>query len=146
MTRRLTINSFSRLIRGLRQDVFGRFKTGIWVITALQLCTSAGFSISLPFLALYLYQERGLSMTLVGIIFLIGGLCSAVTQMVGGVLSDRFGRRLLLLGSAGISIPFYSGLAGPDWGFSPGVGYRSCLHRRTVIADDDASGLFSNSG
>ncbi len=111
MTRRLIINSFSRLNRGLRQDVFGRFKAGIWVVTALQLCTSASFSICLPFLALYLYQERGLSMTLVGIIFLISGLCAAVTQMVGGVLSDRFGRRLLLLASAGISIFSYSGLA-----------------------------------
>jgi len=50
-------------------------------------------------------------MTLVGIMFLISGICSALTQMAGGVLSDRLGRRLLLLGSAGISIFLYSGLA-----------------------------------
>lgn len=50
-------------------------------------------------------------MTMVGIMFLIGGLCSAVTQMTGGILSDRFGRRPLLLGSAGITMFLYSGLA-----------------------------------
>jgi len=89
----------------------GRFETGIWLVAILQLCTSAGFSICLPFLALYLYQDRGLPMTLIGMIFLISGLCSALTQMAGGVLSNRLGRRLLLLGSAGISIFLYSGLA-----------------------------------
>jgi MFS family permease len=44
-------------------------------------------------------------------VFLIAGLCSAVTQMVGGVLSDRFGRRPLLLGAAGIRVPLYLGMA-----------------------------------
>jgi len=105
------MNSLSTVIRGLRSDVFGRFESGIWVITAIQLFTSAGFSICLPFLALYLYQERGLSMTLVGIMFLVAGLCSAATQMVGGMLTDRIGRRRILLGVTGISIVMYSGLA-----------------------------------
>lgn len=107
----ITINPLSRVTQGLRRDVFGRFQTGIWVITAIELLTAAGFSICLPFLSLYLYQDRGLPMTLVGMVFLIAGLCSAVTQMVGGVLSDRFGRRPLLLGAAGIRVPLYLGMA-----------------------------------
>ena len=105
------INSLSGATRGLRRDVFGRFPSGIWTMTAIQLFTTAGFSICLPFLALYLYQERGLSMVFIGTVFLIGGLCSAATQLVGGMLSDRFGRRRLLLGTTGISILLYSGLA-----------------------------------
>jgi len=50
-------------------------------------------------------------MTMVGIIILVGGLCSAVSQALGGVLSDRFGRRPILLIAALISILLYSGLA-----------------------------------
>jgi len=50
-------------------------------------------------------------MTLIGTAVLIGGLCSAATQMVSGLLSDRFGRRLLLLGAMGISVLLYSGMA-----------------------------------
>jgi predicted MFS family arabinose efflux permease len=67
----------------------GRYDRGIWTITVIDLITAAGFSISVPFLSLYLYQERGISMTLVGTALLISGLISAVTQMLGGMLSDR---------------------------------------------------------
>jgi len=63
----------------------------------LDIFVSISFSIAMPFLALYLYNERALSMTLVGTIFLAGGLGTAATNIVGGMLSDRFGRRQLLL-------------------------------------------------
>ena len=76
-----------------------------------QFFITIGFSICIPFLALYLYQDRGLSMTLVGIIILVGGLCSAISQALGGVLSDRFGRRPILLIATLVSIFLYSGLA-----------------------------------
>jgi len=50
-------------------------------------------------------------MTQVGIILLAAGLCSAVSQALGGALSDRFGRRPILLIAASVSIFLYSGLA-----------------------------------
>jgi MFS family permease len=50
-------------------------------------------------------------MTVVGLIILAGGLSSAVTQALGGALSDRFGRRPILLMSTSVSILLYSGLA-----------------------------------
>ena len=50
-------------------------------------------------------------MTLVGVILLAAGLCSAVSQALGGALSDRFGRRPILLITASVSIFLYSGLA-----------------------------------
>jgi len=65
----------------------------------------------MPFLSLYLYQDRGLSMTLVGTILLSGGLCAAVSQALGGTLSDRFGRRPILLAAVLAGIFLYSGLA-----------------------------------
>ena len=80
-----------------------------------------GFSIALPFLALYLYNERGLSMSVVGAIFLISGLCTAGTNMIGGMLSDRLGRRRLFLTITITSIFAYLalsvlvGISAPVW-------------------------------
>lgn len=95
----------------LRRRVFGRFKPGIWLITTVGFLNAAGFAISLPFLSLYLYQERGISMSLVGVIILVSGLCASATQLLGGALSDRFGRRPMLLGSIASSIVLYLGMA-----------------------------------
>jgi len=48
---------------------------------------------------------------MVGTILLAAGLCSAVSQALGGALSDRFGRRPILLTATFVSIFLYTGLA-----------------------------------
>ena len=88
-----------------------RFDTRIWIITAIGLLNVAGFSLSLPFLALYLHQEREVPMTVVGLIILISGLCSAIIQLFGGAISDRIGRRPLLLGATSISALLFAVMA-----------------------------------
>jgi predicted MFS family arabinose efflux permease len=93
------------------RNVYYRFESEVWVITIIQFFIAIGFSICVPFLSLYLYQDRGISMTMVGIIILVGGLCSAISQALGGVLSDRLGRRPILLIAALVSILLYSGLS-----------------------------------
>ncbi|MFU8796083.1 MAG: MDR family MFS transporter [Dehalococcoidia bacterium] len=80
-------------------------------MAVIRLLTAIGFSICMPFLALHLHQDRGVSMTLAGLILLAGGLCAAVSQAIGGVLSDRFGRRPLLLVAASAGVFLYAGLA-----------------------------------
>lgn len=82
--------------RGLRR-LSGRFPPGVWAITLAGFFNSAGFSISLPFIALYMYGVRGLSMTEVGLILLASGLFAAAAQLLSGLLTDRLGRRPLLL-------------------------------------------------
>jgi len=93
------------------RNVYYRFEPGVWLVAVIQFFTAIGFSICMPFLSLYLYQDRGLSMTVVGMILLAGGLCSAITQALGGALSDRFGRRPILLMAVSVSIFLYSGLS-----------------------------------
>ncbi len=115
---------FSRLLSGLGQPFLARFETRIWIIAVLNLLTAAGFSLSIPFLSLYLYLDRDIPMTLVGTIILISGIFAAVTHMVGGELSDRFGRRLILLIAIGVRVPTYAGMAvligvsAPIWAIS----------------------------
>jgi MFS family permease len=91
--------------------LYHRFEPDVWVIVLIRFLTAIGFSICMPFLALHLHQDRGLPMTLVGIILLAGGLCASVSQALGGALSDRFGRRPILLVAASASVFLYSGLA-----------------------------------
>ena len=97
--------------RGLLPDVYHRFEPDVWVMAVIRLLTAVGFSICMPFLSLHLHQDRGVSMTLAGLILLAGGLCAAVSQAIGGVLSDKLGRRPVLLVAAAAGAFLYAGLA-----------------------------------
>jgi MFS family permease len=99
------------LSQRIKKSVFLRFPSGVWLMMGLDTLVTMGFSIALPFLALYLYKERFVPMSLVGIIFLTGGLCTAATNIIGGMFSDRFGRRRLLMTVSGASIFAYAVLA-----------------------------------
>ena len=76
-----------------------RFKPGIWYLTIIGFINSAGFSLSLPYVALYLNQNRGISMVVIGLIILLTGLVSTVIQLASGTFCDRIGRRPLLIAS-----------------------------------------------
>jgi len=93
------------------RNVFHRFGPELWLVTVTQFFIAIGFSICIPFLSLHLYQDRGLSMTMVGTIILAAGLCSAASQALGGALSDRFGRRPILLIGTLVGVFSFSGLA-----------------------------------
>ncbi len=101
-----------------------RFESKIWIIALLNLLSAAGFSLTIPFLSLYLFLDRGVSMTLIGTIILAGGILSAATHMLGGELSDRLGRRPILLISNGVRVLMFLGMAvlignsAPVWAIS----------------------------
>src|SRR5438552_3779922 len=60
---------------------------------------STGFSIVIPFLSLYLHGERGVPMSVVGAMFFFAALAGAVGQVVGGELTDRLGRKVVIVGT-----------------------------------------------
>jgi MFS family permease len=107
--------------RFFKQEVVQRFPSGIWLMTGLDMLLSIGWSSASPFLAIYLYNERGLSMSVVGTIFLVAGLCTGATNLIGGMLSDRFGRRRLLVSISLISTvtsvatALLIGISAPIW-------------------------------
>jgi MFS family permease len=98
-----------------------RFPSGIWLMMGLDTFLTAGNSMVFPFVALYLHNERGLPMSLVGTIFLARGLFTGAANVIGGMLSDRFGRKRLLLAVLGFNVvtyvilAFLIGFAAPVW-------------------------------
>ena len=58
-----------------------------------------GFSIVLPFLAVYLKSNRHIPATWIGAVYTLSGIIGALTQAVAGELADRHGRRNLMVGS-----------------------------------------------
>ena len=58
-----------------------------------------GFSIVLPFLAVYLKSGRHIAATSIGAVYTLSGVIGALTQLVAGELADRYGRRSLMVSS-----------------------------------------------
>jgi MFS family permease len=84
------------------RSAFGTTVSGLprtfWWLWAGTLVNRAGAFV-LPFLAFYLTDELDLTPSFVGLVLGGFGLGSVVASLVGGVLSDRLGRRPVLLGS-----------------------------------------------
>ena len=57
----------------------------------------AASSMSLPFLAIYLAKHSTMSPGLIGIVIGMGALAGTFGGFIGGTLSDRFGRRVIML-------------------------------------------------
>lgn len=95
----------------LPKTVIDRFPGGIWLITFIGILNAISFSVSLPFLALYLYDDRDVSMSMVGVIMLVSGTIAAVAQLFAGAITDRLGRRPLLIVTISLGIVMYVGMA-----------------------------------
>jgi MFS family permease len=57
----------------------------------------AASSMSLPFLAIYLSKHTTMSYTTIGVVIGMGALAGTLGGFVGGALSDRFGRRVIMM-------------------------------------------------
>lgn len=73
------------------------YPAGIWTAMAVQAVRSTGYSIPFVYLPLYLYEQREVSMTLVGSILFLSGIISGLFQIVGGIFADRFGHRKMFI-------------------------------------------------
>ncbi|HXY74923.1 MAG TPA: MFS transporter, partial [Dehalococcoidales bacterium] len=91
--------------------LWNNFPPAVWLMFAIDTVMGMTFSIALPYLALYLHDLRSISMSDVGILFLVSGFCTAGTNLLGGMLSDKFGRRRLFLTVSSVSVAFYALLA-----------------------------------
>ncbi len=69
----------------------------IALLAAVRAINTMGFSIVMPFLAMYLVEKRGASGAAYGMIYVVAGLCAATSNALSGELADRIGRRAMML-------------------------------------------------
>jgi MFS family permease len=82
--------------------IITKYDRTIWVLFLARLINSFGFTIVMPFLAIYLCNELGVAASLVGMLYAVSIGIGAISQFVGGELCDRFGRKKLLMYSVGL--------------------------------------------
>ncbi|VTP61747.1 MFS transporter, aromatic acid:H+ symporter (AAHS) family [Serratia rubidaea] len=78
-----------------------RFRTlpaEIHLMLAGTLLTRGAYYMVWPFLAVLLYRQFHLSATAIGVLLAVATVCGALSGVYTGWLSDRFGRRRLILG------------------------------------------------
>lgn len=69
----------------------------IWIIASARSINTMGFSLVMPFLFMYLVEDRGQKAALVGSIYTVAGVFASTSQLVAGELADRLGRRRIML-------------------------------------------------
>lgn len=78
-------------------SMVGQFHPIVNVLLVGTIFARIGSSMSLPFLAIYLIAATDMSPTMVGVTVGIGSLAGMFGGFFGGYLSDRFGRRIVML-------------------------------------------------
>ena len=79
------------------QATFNEFPRQFWVLVLGTFIDRLGGALLFPFFTLYLTRKFSLGMTQVGVIFGLFAISGVVGSMVGGALTDRLGRKGMLL-------------------------------------------------
>jgi MFS family permease len=75
------------------------FDRRIWILAAGRVISATGYSIVMPFLAIHLNSDMGISMVQVGLIYVVMAVAGAFGQIIGGEIADRTGRRPVMWAS-----------------------------------------------
>jgi MFS family permease len=72
-----------------------------WILFFGQLVSSIGLSLVWPFMTIYVRDKLGVALTVVGLVLAANSGAGLVSQLVGGPLVDRFGRKIAMAFSLG---------------------------------------------
>ncbi|HJR82095.1 MAG TPA: MFS transporter [Anaerolineales bacterium] len=79
------------------KKIYTDFPPLFWVVVVTLFIDSIGSTLLFPFFALYITQKFSVGMTEAGTLLGISSLFGLIGSMVGGAITDRFGRRRLIL-------------------------------------------------
>ncbi|HLO14901.1 MAG TPA: MFS transporter [Anaerolineales bacterium] len=77
--------------------IYYEFPRLFWVVVAVRFIDGIGGTLLFPFFALYITQKFGVGMTQAGILLGMSSLFGLIGGMAGGALTDKFGRKQLIL-------------------------------------------------
>lgn len=77
--------------------LYNEYPRQFWVLISATFIDRLGGALLFPFFSLYITKKFGVGMTQVGILFGIYAITGLLSSLVGGALTDRMGRKGLLL-------------------------------------------------
>jgi MFS family permease len=84
------------MIERIKKSIQG-YPPLFWTIVVTLFIDSIGSTLLFPFFALYITEKFGVGMTQAGILIGMSSLSGIIGSTIGGALTDRFGRRKLIL-------------------------------------------------
>ena len=79
------------------RSIYHEFPRKFWVVVGVMFIDRIGGTLLFPFFSLYITQKFQVGMTEAGVILGLFSIFGLVGQMIGGALTDKFGRRKLIL-------------------------------------------------
>ena len=79
------------------KSLYNEFPRQFWILVAGMFIDRLGGALLFPFFTLYLTKKFQIDMTQVGLIFGLFAISSFIGSMIGGALTDRWGRKSILL-------------------------------------------------
>ena len=73
------------------------FPRKFWSVVGVSFIDRVGGTMLFPFFALYITQKFHVGMTQAGVVLGLFSVFGLVGQMIGGALTDKFGRRKLII-------------------------------------------------
>ena len=77
--------------------IYHEFPRLFWIVVGVSFIDGIGGTLLFPFFSLYITQKFDVGMTQAGILLGISSLFGLIGSMVGGALTDKFGRKQLIL-------------------------------------------------
>jgi MFS family permease len=87
------------------------FPGQFWVLTLGTFVYVAAAALAFPFEGIYMHQYLGASMSMVGVVFGLVPVAVMPVQFLGGQLTDRIGRRVVIMLSVTMGVVWFVGFA-----------------------------------
>lgn len=79
------------------KKIYAEFPALFWIVLGTLFIDSIGSTLLFPFFALYITQRFQVGMTQAGVLLGMSSLFGLIGSVIGGALTDKFGRRRLIL-------------------------------------------------